>query len=58
MIKYSLLFTLLQLFAFAANAGSMMDARVRTIQQPEIMVGAQDDASVVSPTKNVTEPQT
>lgn len=57
MMKSTLLLTLLQLFAITVNAGRMMEARPRPMQQPG-MVGAQDDeASVVSPTQNATEPQ-
>lgn len=62
MMKSTLLFTLLQLFAFNTNASSTMNVRLRTIHHPG-MLGAHDlelqnEASVDSPTKNNTEPQT
>ncbi|CAJ1966131.1 unnamed protein product [Cylindrotheca closterium] len=61
-MKSTLLFTLLQIFATIAttNASSIMDARLRTMKQPEmVVVGAEDyDSSVVSSTTNSTEEET
>lgn len=56
-MKSTLLFTLLQVFSTIAttNAGSMMDARARTMQPPQtpqMVVGAQESVVSSSSTKN------